>query len=98
MTELQRMGIQVSIDDFGTGYSSLSYLRDFPIDTLKIDRSFIHNLRMNTSDAAIVKAIITMGKGLQIKVLAEGVETEEQMKVLKKLDCHFAQGYFFKSH
>lgn len=96
MTELQRMGIRVSIDDFGTGYSSLSYLRDFPIDTLKIDRSFIHNLRMNTSDAAIVKAIITMGKGLQIKVLAEGVETEEQMKVLKKLDCHFAQGYFFQ--
>ncbi|ASV66270.1 hypothetical protein CKF48_02315 [Cytobacillus kochii] len=96
MKELQRMGIQVSIDDFGTGYSSLSYLKDLPIDTLKIDRSFIHNLRMNTSDAAIVKAIITMGKGLQLKVLAEGVETEEQMKVLKKLDCHFAQGYFFQ--
>jgi diguanylate cyclase (GGDEF)-like protein/PAS domain S-box-containing protein len=93
MKELQQLGVGISIDDFGTGYSSLSYLKDLPIDALKIDRSFIKHLHKNTSDIAIVKAIVTMGHGLGIKVVAEGVETEEQMELLKALKCHYAQGY-----
>jgi len=94
MQALQDLGVKVSIDDFGTGYSSLSYLKDLPINTLKIDRSFINNLRNDTSDIAIVKAIITMGHGLDVKVLAEGVETKEQIEILKELNCHYAQGFY----
>ncbi|MBP2241125.1 diguanylate cyclase (GGDEF)-like protein/PAS domain S-box-containing protein [Cytobacillus eiseniae] len=94
MELLQKLGVKVSIDDFGTGYSSLSYLKNLPINTLKIDRSFINNLRLNTSDIAIVKAIITMGHGLAVKVLAEGVETKEQIELLKELKCHYAQGFY----
>lgn len=94
MKALQELGVKVSIDDFGTGYSSLSYLKDLPINTLKIDRSFINNLRSDTSDIAIVKAIITMGQGLSVKVVAEGVETKEQIEVLKELKCHYAQGFY----
>lgn len=93
MKTLQEMGVKVSIDDFGTGYSSLSYLKNLPIDTLKIDRSFIHNLR-DTSDIAIVKAIITMGRGLDVKVIAEGVETREQLELLQEMECHYAQGFY----
>lgn len=94
MKSLQNLGVRVSIDDFGTGYSSLSYLKDLPINNLKIDRSFINNLRTDTSDIAIVKAIITMSHGLAVKVVAEGVETEEQIELLKKLKCHYAQGFY----
>ena len=94
MKELQKLGVKVSIDDFGTGYSSLSYLKDLPINTLKIDRTFINNLKVNTSDIAIVKAIITMGHGLSVKVVAEGVETDEQIELLKELECHYAQGFY----
>ena len=94
MKALQDFGVKVSIDDFGTGYSSLSYLKNLPINTLKIDRSFINNLRIDTFDVAIVKAIITMGQGLEVKVLAEGVETKEQMDLLKELNCHYAQGFY----
>lgn len=93
MKQLQQLGVHVSIDDFGTGYSSLSYLKDLPINTLKIDRSFIYQLHKDRSDIAIVKSIITMGHGLCLKVVAEGVETDEQMKLLKRLKCHYAQGY-----
>lgn len=94
MESLQEIGVRVSIDDFGTGYSSLSYLKDLPINTLKIDRTFINNLRLDTSDIAIVKAIITMGHGLSVKVVAEGVETKEQIDLLKELKCHYAQGFY----
>lgn len=94
MKSLQELGVRVSIDDFGTGYSSLSYLKDLPINTLKIDRSFINNLRLETADIAIVKAIITMGHGLAVKVVAEGVETKEQIDLLKELKCHYAQGFY----
>lgn len=94
MHTLQALGVKVSIDDFGTGYSSLSYLRNLPIDTLKIDQSFINNLHDDPSDIAIVKAIITMGQGLSVKVVAEGVETREQIDILKELDCNYAQGYY----
>ncbi|WP_442599138.1 bifunctional diguanylate cyclase/phosphodiesterase [Neobacillus sp. D3-1R] len=94
MKALQEIGVKVSIDDFGTGYSSLSYLRNLPINKLKIDRSFIHNLRNESSDIAIVKAIITMGYGLDIEVVAEGVETKEQIQLLKDMKCHYAQGFY----
>ncbi|MBE4909305.1 EAL domain-containing protein [Bacillus luteolus] len=94
MKDLQNMGVKVSIDDFGTGYSSLSYLKNLPFNTLKIDRSFINNIHSSNSEIAIVKAIITMGHGLAVKVVAEGVETEEQIKLLKELECHYAQGFF----
>ncbi len=96
MKSLQELGVKVSIDDFGTGYSSLSYLRNLPIDTLKIDQSFINNLHDDPSDIAIVKAIITMGKGLSVKIVAEGVETYEQLNLLRDMDCHYAQGYYIQ--
>lgn len=96
MKSLQELGVKVSIDDFGTGYSSLSYLRNLPIDTLKIDQSFINNLHDDPSDIAIVKAIITMGQGLAVKIVAEGVETFEQLNLLKEMDCHYAQGYYIE--
>ncbi|WP_042349593.1 EAL domain-containing protein [Bacillus massiliigorillae] len=94
MNEIQNLGVKISIDDFGTGYSSLSYLKNFPIDYLKIDRSFINNLQEDNCDNAIVKAIITMGHGLSLKIVAEGVETEAQMSLLKIMKCHFVQGYY----
>ncbi|WP_223700738.1 bifunctional diguanylate cyclase/phosphodiesterase [Sutcliffiella deserti] len=94
MQELQNLGVQISVDDFGTGYSSLSYLRDLPINNLKIDRSFIKNLRFDTKDVAIVNAIVTMGKGLNLKVIAEGIETEEQLHLLDNLSCDVAQGFY----
>ncbi|WP_416731262.1 EAL and GGDEF domain-containing protein [Fictibacillus sp. JL2B1089] len=96
MEELRELGVRLSIDDFGTGYSSLSYLKDFPVDYLKIDQSFIRHLSddfFNTSDAAIIKAIIMMCEGLSLSTVAEGVETHEQMKLLQEYGCHTAQGY-----
>lgn len=93
MRDLQDFGVQISVDDFGTGYSSLSYLRDLPINNLKIDRSFIKNLRFDSKDLAIVNAIVTMGKGLNLKVIAEGIESEDQLQLLEKLSCDVAQGY-----
>lgn len=96
MNTIQQLGVKVSIDDFGTGYSSLSYLRNLPINTLKIDRSFINNFRSESADYSIVKAIITMGNGLSVNVVAEGVETFEQLVELKELNCDFAQGYYIE--
>ncbi|MFS0782920.1 putative bifunctional diguanylate cyclase/phosphodiesterase [Bacillus sp. 1P06AnD] len=94
MEQLQKMGVKVSIDDFGTGYSSLSYLKNLPIDYLKIDQTFIQQLKEGTSDLAIVEAIIMMGKGLSLQIIAEGVETADQLQLLKEMDCHYAQGYY----
>lgn len=96
MKELKLLGVKLSVDDFGTGYSSLSYLKDFPIDILKIDRSFIRNLSsasFDSSDASIVQAIITMCKGLSVIPLAEGIEKEDQMNLLRQYGCELAQGY-----
>lgn len=88
-------GIQVSIDDFGTSYSSLSYLKKFDIDYLKIDRSFVHNLTPDSGDMALCKAIIVMAHKLGMKVIAEGVETEEQRALLAAAGCDYWQGYLF---
>ena len=95
LNELRGMGIKVSIDDFGTGYSSLSYLKDFPLDILKIDQSFIRNLQENNADAAIVKAVITMCEGLNLSIVAEGIETKEQGDIIRSFGCNFAQGFFY---
>lgn len=94
ITALQNMGIKVSIDDFGTGYSSLAYLRKLPIDTIKIDRSFITEVATNDSDLAIVKSMINLSQGLGKRVLAEGVENKDQLNVLRNLGCDAVQGYF----
>jgi diguanylate cyclase (GGDEF)-like protein len=95
LERLSRMGVVVSVDDFGTGYSSMSYLRRFPIDKLKIDRSFISNLMTSADDASIVRAIISLAHGLRLKVVAEGVETGEQAAFLQKLGCDQFQGFHF---
>ncbi|HXW89788.1 MAG TPA: EAL domain-containing protein [Terriglobales bacterium] len=95
LLELKGMGLKLSIDDFGTGYSSLSYLKQFPFDKLKIDRSFIRDVAVNSDDAAITTAIIRMAKSLGLKVIAEGVENEAQMSFLRALCCDEIQGYYF---
>jgi len=92
---LRDAGIQVAIDDFGTGYSSLSYLKKFDIDYLKIDRTFIHNLENDKNDLALAEAIIVMAHTLELQVIAEGVETEGQAKILADAGCDFAQGYLY---
>jgi diguanylate cyclase (GGDEF)-like protein/PAS domain S-box-containing protein len=89
------MGVRLALDDFGTGYSSLSYLRRFPIDTLKIDRSFVRDLATDADDASIVNAVINMGKSLHMRVVAEGIETAEQLTLLREHDCPEGQGYYF---
>ena len=95
MTELRSIGVKFSIDDFGTGYSSLSQLKRFPIDKLKIDQSFTHDIASDTSGAAITQAIIALGRSMHLHVVAEGVETEEQQHFLIKNGCHSMQGYLF---
>ena len=94
LNELKKWGIHISIDDFGTGYSSLSYLKKFPLDTLKIDQSFVRDLLQDPDDAAIVSAIIAMAKSLKFNVIAEGVETFEQLNYLAASGCNEVQGYF----
>ena len=93
LKRLKALGVSIAIDDFGTGYSSLSYLRRFPVDKVKIDRSFVAEVPGNRDQGAIVAAIVALAHALQIKVVAEGVETEAQREFLKSCGCDFIQGY-----
>ena len=95
LVKLQAHGINISIDDFGTGYSGLSYLRTLPINILKVDRRFVADIGSNSHDTAIVAAIVSMAKALDLKVIAEGVETRKQLDVLSDMACDEAQGYLF---
>jgi len=95
LNTLEKIGFRIAIDDFGTGYSSLSYLRRFKIDTLKVDQSFIRDVVSNPDDAAITSAIIAMAQSLKLKLIAEGVETPQQLAFLRKHDCRYVQGYLF---
>jgi EAL domain-containing protein (putative c-di-GMP-specific phosphodiesterase class I) len=95
LRQLDRRGVHVSIDDFGTGYSSLSYLQRLPVDTLKIDRTFVSQLGRQAESQEIVSAIITLARNLGMGVAAEGVETAEQAQGLKAMNCEFGQGFFY---
>lgn len=92
---LKALGVKLAIDDFGTGYSSLSYLRQFPIDTLKIDQSFVRDIVTVHGDATIASAVIGMGNSLKLRVSAEGVETREQLAFLQAEHCEEGQGFYF---
>ena len=95
LTELKNLGVTLAIDDFGTGFSSMSYLSRFPIDRLKVDQSFVRDLGSDDTATAITAAVITLGHSLKLKVIAEGVETEQQLAILRELGCDEVQGYLF---
>jgi EAL domain-containing protein (putative c-di-GMP-specific phosphodiesterase class I) len=97
LTAIKALGVRLAIDDFGTGYSSLAHLKRFPIDTLKVDRSFIREIPHDAEDRAIAEAIIAMGKTLSLTVVAEGVETPEQQAFLSERACDEMQGYYFST-
>lgn len=92
---LKKLGISLSMDDFGTGYSSLSYLNKYPLDSLKIDKSFVIGMNQDDENKALVKTIIAIAKQLDLKVIAEGVEGEEEYEFLAEIGCDYAQGYLF---
>ena len=92
---LKAIGVSLSVDDFGTGYSSLSYLKRFPIDIIKIDQAFVAGLGTDDDDAAIVAGVLAMAKGLRLDVVAEGVESADQLRALRLLGCPYAQGFHF---
>ena len=93
MQALRTLGVRIALDDFGTGYSSLSHLKRFPIDALKIDKSFVEEVLIDADDAAIVSAVTALGRALGLEVIAEGVETAAQLEKLQGYGCHSYQGY-----
>uniref|UniRef100_A0ACD5GUP0 EAL domain-containing protein n=1 Tax=Desertifilum tharense IPPAS B-1220 TaxID=1781255 RepID=A0ACD5GUP0_9CYAN len=95
LNQLRTLGIQLSIDDFGTGYSSLGRLHQLPIDTLKIDRSFVNRMETDSEGYEIVRAILTLAHSLEMDAIAEGIETSQQLVQLRELGCNYGQGYFF---
>jgi EAL domain-containing protein (putative c-di-GMP-specific phosphodiesterase class I) len=95
LRDLREMGVHISMDDFGTGYSSLSYLKRFPFHTIKIDQSFVRDLKNNPPDAAIIAAVSGLANCLGLRLVAEGVETNEQLDLLRSLHCEEMQGYLF---
>ena len=95
LTELRRLGVRVAIDDFGTGYSALSYLREFPIDMVKMDQSFVNDLSRGAGDAALVRSVVELGEALDMEIVAEGIERQDQLDHLSGLQCDVGQGYFF---
>lgn len=95
--ELKQVGVQLAVDDFGTGYSSLSYLSQFPVDVLKIDQSFVQRISADSGNGIIVSAVIGMGASLRQRVIAEGVETQEQLLFLNKHHCNEGQGFLFSA-
>ena len=95
LLKLRDLGINIALDDFGTGYSSLSYLKQLPINTLKIDKSFIDNIVTNEREKAIVDGIIQLAQKIDLDVIAEGAETKEQIKLLQSMGCNQIQGYYF---
>jgi EAL domain-containing protein (putative c-di-GMP-specific phosphodiesterase class I) len=95
LIQLKKLGLRLAMDDFGTGYSSLSYLKKFPIDVIKIDRSFIKDIPANQDDMEITSAVIAMAHKLKLEVVAEGIETTEQLAVLRRQRCNIGQGYLF---
>ena len=95
LQKIRSLGISISIDDFGTGYSSLSYLKKLPVTKLKIDKSFVDEVPKDKDDVAIVKAIISLAKNLNLDIIAEGVETKEQVEFLVQEGCYDIQGYYF---
>ncbi len=94
LQQIRDLGMQISLDDFGTGYSSLSYLHKFPLNTLKIDRSFINRMDTDSESTEIVRAIVSLAHNLNMDIVAEGVETVSQLLVLRELGCEYGQGYF----
>ena len=95
MEALKQIGVKLALDDFGTGYSSLSYLHRYPIDILKIDRSFIYNIEHNSSHKAIVKTIVSLAKNLNMIVIAEGIESDVEANYLRTLSASFGQGFYY---
>jgi EAL domain-containing protein (putative c-di-GMP-specific phosphodiesterase class I) len=94
LENLKHLGVHLAIDDFGTGYSSLSYLRRFPVDILKIDRSFVEGLGTEAEESALARAIVKLGHTLRLKTVAEGIEASAQLEALRALECNFGQGFF----
>ncbi len=95
LAELRALGVGLAIDDFGTGYSSLTYLRRFPVDTMKIDRSFVSEIGRSSQDTLLVEQLLTLAHTMNLTVVAEGIETVEQLTTLRAMGCEYGQGYLF---